>query len=59
MDLKIHSTTGRELSENELTGVAGGGQQGGPRCRICGRTNVVFNFGPLQVTHCNDCGYEE
>jgi hypothetical protein len=57
MDLKIHTNTTRELSEDELAGVAGGGQQGGPVCPICSSTNVVFDSTARKVISCNDCPY--
>ena len=57
MDLKIHSNTARELAEDELKGIAGGGKSGGPVCPRCGSYDVTFDRSACKVIKCNKCGY--
>ena len=47
----------RELSDEELMHVAGGGRLGNPMCPRCYNTNVVFNARLGAVSYCKACGY--
>ena len=47
----------RELSDEELMQVAGGGRSGGPICPKCHSTDVVYNADLGVVISCNVCGY--
>lgn len=48
----------RPLADDDLRGIAGGGDQGGPICPACGSTHVVFDAKRKIVLKCNSCGYE-
>ena len=53
--LALAQEEGYELSDDELEGVAGGGEWRNERCPNCGHTGTLYNPG-TGVSKCGKCG---